>query len=111
MTDETRVLAVSAGILMLAGPRRTRPLAGFFYGVYLSRAHGAGRARLERVVHDVFEQRKSVTARVEVLETDLVAFSTTVVVLSGALNESERDVDALRGRVETLERSRSSEES
>jgi hypothetical protein len=42
----TRTLALLAGIAAAAGPRRTRPLAGFAYGVFLSRAQGAGMARV-----------------------------------------------------------------
>lgn len=41
-----RTLALAAGLAVLAGPRRTRPLAGFLYGVALSRVHGAARHRL-----------------------------------------------------------------
>lgn len=42
----TRTLAVFAGVAALAGPRQTRPLAGFLYGLLLSRAHGAGVNRI-----------------------------------------------------------------
>jgi hypothetical protein len=68
LKDDTRTLALWAGVLMLAGPRRTRPLAGFAYGVLLSRAHGAHARRLDGVVADVFEQRRAITPRVERLE-------------------------------------------
>lgn len=57
-------LAVVAGITVLAGPRRTRPLAGFLYGVALSRVHGAGRARLEATLLRLFDERSSVARRV-----------------------------------------------
>lgn len=62
------VLALLVGILALAGPRRTRPLSAFLYGLFLSRAHGAGARRVERTVVGLFDQRKSVIARVDVLE-------------------------------------------
>lgn len=93
MTDDNRTLAVIAGITMLAGPRRTRPLAGFAYGLFLSRAHGAGLRRLEGVVHDVFEQRKSVTARVELAHGRIDA---------GAVDFGQR-LGEIAERVERLE--------
>lgn len=54
------MLAFVAGITLLAGPRRTRPLAGFFYGVGLSRAQGAGLQRLERTIERLFHERESI---------------------------------------------------
>lgn len=45
--DVNRVLAVFAGLIALAGPRKTRPLAGVLYGLFLSRVHGAAKRRLE----------------------------------------------------------------
>jgi hypothetical protein len=62
------VLAAVAGIAALAGPRRTRPLAGFLYGVALSRVHGAARAHLERTLLRLFDERASVHARLDEVE-------------------------------------------
>lgn len=53
---ERRVLALIAGLVALAGPRRTRPLAGVLYGVALSRVHGAAQRRAQQRVDDI-EQR------------------------------------------------------
>lgn len=66
-TDRERdgFLAVAAAIAVLTGPRRTRPLAGFFYGVMLSRAQGAARARLEATLLRLFDERRSVGARID----------------------------------------------
>lgn len=66
--DTNRAIAAIAGIAILAGPRRTRPLAGFLYGLTLSRAHGAGRDRLERTIARLFDERRSVGAQVEATE-------------------------------------------
>lgn len=73
--EQRRMVAALAGGLLLAGPRRTRPLAGFLYGVALSRVHGAARDRLftetvERM-GELFAQRTSVGARVDRLEAIL----------------------------------------
>jgi hypothetical protein len=60
-------LAVVAAIAVLAGPRRTRPLAGFLYGVVLSRAQGAARERLENTLLRLFDERNSIGARIDAL--------------------------------------------
>lgn len=60
-------LAVAAAIAVLAGPRRSRPLAGFFYGLVLSRAQGAARERLENTLLRLFDERSSIGARVAAL--------------------------------------------
>lgn len=110
MTHDDRTLAVIAGVTILAGPRRTRPLAGFAYGLFLSRAQGAGLRRIERVVHDVFEQRKSVTARVDMLSVSHEILDGRVA--AGALlrrtenGQLKAEVADLRERVEALERTR-----
>src|SRR3954470_1802183 len=57
-------VALLAGAAVLAGPRRTRPLAGFVYGLTLSRAQGASRDRLERTLLRLFDERTSATAGV-----------------------------------------------
>jgi hypothetical protein len=62
-----RVLALLFGLLVLSGPRR-RPLAGFLYGAFLSRVAGAGRHRLEHTILRLFDQRLSLTTRVERIE-------------------------------------------
>lgn len=41
MSRPGHALAAAAAVAALAGPRRTRPLAGIAYGVILSRLHGA----------------------------------------------------------------------
>lgn len=53
-------LALCAGIVCLAGPRKTRPLAGFLYGLFLSRGQGGARARLEATLLRLFDERESV---------------------------------------------------
>jgi hypothetical protein len=58
------VLATVAVIAGLAVSRRTRPLAGFLYGLALSRAHGAAQNHLETKVLRLFDQRASVHVRV-----------------------------------------------
>lgn len=63
----TGFLAIAAGLVVLAGPRKTRPLAGMLYGVVLSRAQGAARARLEQTLLRLFEERNSVHARISML--------------------------------------------
>lgn len=68
MSNDTRLLALVAGVAALAGPRRTRPLAGFLYGVMLSRTHGAGRQRLEATIVRLFDERKSALARLDALK-------------------------------------------
>ena len=68
MSDENRTLALMAGIAILAGPRRTRPLAGFLYGLFLSRAHGAGRDRVAAELVRLFDERTSAHARIDSLE-------------------------------------------
>jgi hypothetical protein len=62
------VLAIAAGIAAMAGPRRTRPLAGFLYGVALSRVHGAGRQRLEMTLSRLFDERTSATTQIRHLK-------------------------------------------
>jgi hypothetical protein len=66
--DANRVLALLAGLVALAGPRRTRPLAAFLYGAFLSRVAGHGRRRLEAELLRLFDERTSVGARVAELE-------------------------------------------
>lgn len=63
--DANRALALIAGIAALAGPRRTRPLAGFLYGLTLSRAQGASRRRLEATLVRLFDERQSVHRQLE----------------------------------------------
>lgn len=65
--EQNALVGLLAGALVLTGPARTRPLAGFLYGLFLSRAQGSSRQRLERTVADIFDQRKSLTVRVEAL--------------------------------------------
>lgn len=120
--DTNRVLAVVAGIAILTGPRRTRPLAGLLYGLVLSRAQGASRRRLEAELHGLFAQRKSVTQRLadevtpalEALEQRTRVLESTTRVLS--LSEREAIAEELwrnamgnsgdrpRGRLAELER-------
>jgi hypothetical protein len=64
-------LAVVAGITVLAGPRHTRPLAGFLYGVALSRVHAAARARLEATLLRLFDERSSAHAAISALDRRL----------------------------------------
>ena len=68
-TDRERdgFLALVAAIAVLAGPRRTRPLAGFLYGLVLSRGQGAARERLENTLLRLFDERRSIGARVDEL--------------------------------------------
>lgn len=110
MSDDTRTLAVIAGITMLAGPRRTRPLAGFAYGLFLSRAHGAGLRRLEGVVHDVFVQRKSAHARLDAQAESIDLLRERVQMVSAARQDADDRLHellgALRERVEAIERGR-----
>lgn len=72
MDRNTRTLAVFAGVLALAGPKRTRPLSGFLYGCLLSRAHGAARDRqldgVRAVIERLFSEKTSVGTRVDQLE-------------------------------------------
>jgi hypothetical protein len=76
--DVNRVLALCAGIAILAGPRATRPLAGFLYGAYLSRIHGAQYRRLHADLLALFDQRRSVTARVDDLAARVEAIADRV---------------------------------
>lgn len=69
--DANRVLALAAGLALLSAHRRSRPLAGVLFGVFLSRAHGAGLARLEATIGRLFDERQSVIRRVEKLEARL----------------------------------------
>lgn len=73
--DANLVGALMAGIAALAGPRRTRPLAGFLYGLWLSRAHGAGRDRVAgeigQTIGGLFAEKTSVAARLDELEPRL----------------------------------------
>jgi hypothetical protein len=68
-TDRERdgFLALVAAIAVLAGPRKTRPLAGFFYGLMLSRAQGAARERLENTLLRLFDERSSIGGRIDAL--------------------------------------------
>lgn len=66
--EEMRILALAAGIAVLAAPRRTRPLAGFLYGLLLSRAHGAALRRVDATMRDLFSQRTSAHERLALLE-------------------------------------------
>lgn len=72
MNENSRAVAAVVGVVALAGPRRTRPLAAFLYGAALSRAHGAARERTLHQIGDVigrlFDERTSVGARVDDLE-------------------------------------------
>jgi hypothetical protein len=68
MSDENRLLALMAGIAILAGPRRTRPVAGFLYGVFVSRAQGAGLRRLEGELLRLFDERNGAHRRIDPLE-------------------------------------------
>lgn len=60
-----RYVAAIAAALILAGPRRTRPLAGALYGWALSRAQGASRANLEATLLRLFAERTSAHAALE----------------------------------------------
>lgn len=66
--DTNRVLAVVAGMALLAVPGRTRPLAGLALAVFLSRAHGHGRDRLEATLVRLFHERSSALDRIADLE-------------------------------------------
>jgi hypothetical protein len=70
MSDRDRNLyaALIVGAVILAGPRRTRPLAGFLYGLVLSRAQGASNRRLEQTMTRLFAERESAHRRIDVLE-------------------------------------------
>lgn len=70
-TDRERhgFFAVAAAIAVLAGPPRTRPLAGFLYGLVLSRAQGAARERLEHTLMRLFHERNSIGRRIDLLAT------------------------------------------
>lgn len=69
--DANRVLALVAAIAILAGPRRTRPVAGFLYGLFLSRGHGASRERLEATLARLFGERESAQRRLDAIEERL----------------------------------------
>lgn len=81
-SNDSRVLALIAGILCLAGPRRTRPLAGLLYGAFLSRAHGAGLQRLSHEAGDtigrLFSERTSVAAELAELKAVVAAWGEVV---------------------------------
>lgn len=62
--EANRYVAALAGATVLAGPRRTRPLAGFLYGLALSRAQGSSRDRLERTMLRLFDERTSAIAAI-----------------------------------------------
>jgi hypothetical protein len=69
--ETRRAVALLAGLLVLAGPRRTRPLAGFMYGLTLSRVQGAGVHRANDgirytygVLLQLFDEKTSVGDRV-----------------------------------------------
>lgn len=68
VSDDNRLMAVIAGLLILAGPRRTRPIAGFLYGAFLSRVAGAGRNRIMAELLRLFDERQSVGVRVSRVE-------------------------------------------
>ena len=65
--DVNRIAALVVGLVALAGPRRTRPLAGFLYGALLSRVHGAGLRRLEAELLRLFAERNAIAPRVDEL--------------------------------------------
>lgn len=91
--EAMRVLAAIAGIAALAFPRRTRPLAGVLYGVALSRVHGAGRDRLERELHRLFDERASAHRRID-------SISGRVRLAHGAIGSVAGDLRGLRDDVE-----------
>lgn len=69
------LLAAAAGAVLVAGPSRTRGLAGLLFGVGLSQAHGefaaatAGAvARHAATMGRLFDERKAVIHRVDRLE-------------------------------------------
>jgi hypothetical protein len=61
MTDREAALLLSAIALaaMLAGPRRTRPIAGALYGLALSRGQAASRDLLMADLVRLFDERQS----------------------------------------------------
>jgi hypothetical protein len=96
---DDRVLALVAGIAALAGPRRTRPLAGFLYGVALSRVHAAHHHRVEDAIVDLFSQRKALTPRVDTLDAHVDEHGEHLDELERRLGYVER----LKARVQDLE--------
>lgn len=71
-SDDARSAALLLGAVALGGPRRTRPLAAFLYGVAISRAHGHARDQMGReigaVIGRLFSEKTSVGIRVDALE-------------------------------------------
>lgn len=102
--DANRVLALLAAVAMLAAPRRTRPLSGFMYGVFLSRAAGASRVRIESTILMLFNQRNSVMDRVKTLEEWVDALHGAVVAVPDTkLTALDRRLDRLETAVKGLE--------
>jgi hypothetical protein len=70
--DDNRTLALVASVVLLAGPRRTRPLAGYLYGLFLSRAHGeslkAAQTAAVATMGRLFDEKTSVGQQVEALQ-------------------------------------------
>lgn len=102
----TRTLAVFAGVAMLAGPRRTRPVAGFLYGLMLSRAHGAAVRRLQTTIARLFDERHGALRRIDELAErvddlcDRVDDVEDVTVPRSATSPTWARVDARRGQRE-----------
>ena len=97
MSDENRTLALMAGIAILAGPRCTRPLAGFLYGLFLSRAHGAGRDRVAAELVRLFDERTSAHARIDSLERRMHRRARHIAELYAAVQRLEGTEEATDG--------------
>lgn len=98
--DANRILALFAGMAALAGPRRTRPLAGFIYGAYLSRVQGAGRDRvvreIGRTIERLFAEKTSVGARLDALEPRVADVETWI---SSAKRKPSEPPAVILGRI------------
>lgn len=71
--DAYRYTAAIAAAGILAGPRRTRPLAGALYGWALSRAQGASREHLEATMLRLFHERESLRRLLDLRTADFDA--------------------------------------
>lgn len=100
MSDENRVLALLAGLIVLAGPRRTRPLAGVAYGLFLSRVQGAALRRvtggIAGTIESLFDQRTSVGERLDLLADRVADLELEA---AGTREDSREAWHRIRGRL------------
>lgn len=105
MTDKHTLQALGglAAIAVLAGPRKTRPLAGFLYGVVLSRAHGFAVERLDREFGRLFDERQSAHRRLDTQGKTLELLEDRLIAVENGRHEEAAARNRIRDRLTTLE--------